>query len=292
MTGHPTFTPDQREEALDFFVDQNYVVVSDALPAENIDVMRAFVDRSEHEIPGEWGPDKLGCRSHAQILVYHPELDEHVRPAVAWGLVDEIMGPDTRFAQFDFRDLWEGATRGQAMRWHKDRQYAPRSQGADGVPGYGVPGASRYNVDPNTRFDCTYVCAIHYLFDVGEEQPCFCVVPNSHRHDSFDVAVEKMGDAFSVVPIRGPAGTVVLYNIGIQHTRMSGEGRRLTQHNYFSRVQSDPLTNWVMLPQRLTEHKDDEVRAFYSQWSDATKAFAAAGYADAYYEANVLDKPT
>jgi hypothetical protein len=272
---HATFTPDQKEAALEFFVDQNYVVVTDALPAENIDVLRAFVDRSESEIPGEWGPDKLGCRSHAQILVYHPELDEHVRPAVAWDLVDEILGPDTRFAQFDFRDLWDGATEGQAMRWHKDRAYAPRAED-----------------DPGTGYDCTYVCAIHYLYDVGEDQPCFGVVPNSQHHANFAEAQEKMGDAFQVIPIRGPAGTVVLYNIGIQHTRMAGVGRRLTQHNYFSRAQSTPLTNWVMLPKRLTEHADAETRTFYSQWTDATKAFAEAGYSDEYYKTNVLDKPT
>ena len=292
MAAHPTFTPDQKAEALDFFADQNYVVVSDALSAANMEVMRAFVDRSESEIPGEWGPDKLGCRSHAQILVYHPELDEHVRPAVAWELVDAIMGPDTRFAQFDFRDLWEGATAGQSLRWHKDRQYAPRIQGDSSPPGYVDPATPYTDSDPNTRYDCTYVCAIHYLFDVGERQPCFCLVPNSHPYESLDDAEEKMGDAFSIVPIRGQAGTVVLYNIAIQHTRMPGEGRRLTQHNYFSREQSDPLTNWVMLPQRLAEHGDEEVRTFYSQWTDATRAFAEAGYSDAYYKANVLDKPT
>ena len=105
MADHPIFAPDKKDEALGFFVDQNYVVVADALPPENIDVLRDFVDRSEREIPLEWGPDKHNCRSHTQILVRHPELDEHVRPAIAWELVDGIMGPETRFAQFDFRDL-------------------------------------------------------------------------------------------------------------------------------------------------------------------------------------------
>lgn len=158
------------------------------------------------------------------------------------------MGPDTRFAQFDFRDLWEGATAGQQLSWNKDRPYMPRAED-----------------DSSTRYDCTYVCAIHYLFDVGEDQPCFGVVPNSQRYQSFDEAQEKMGDAFQTIPIRGPAGSVVLYNIGIQHTRMPGVGRRLTQHNYFSRAQSVPLTRWVMLPKRLTEHPDAGVRTFYSQ---------------------------
>ena len=201
------------------------------------------------------------------------------------------MGPETRFAQFDFRDLWEGVTEGQPMRWHKDRKNVPRARGDSRTPVYG-DASGRNEADSNTRYDCTYVCAIHYLFDVGEDQPCFCLAPNSQHYDSIEEAEEKMGDAFRIIPIRGPAGTVVLYNIAIQHSRMPGKGRRLTQHNYFSREQSDSLTNWVMLPKRLAEHADDEVRTFYSQWTDATKAFAAAGYSDGYYKTNVLDKPT
>ena len=47
-----------------------------------------------------------------------------------------------------------------------------------------------------------------------------------------------------------------------------------------------------MLPRRLAEHSDPEVRTFYSQWTDATRAFAAAGYSDEHYDATVMDKPT
>jgi hypothetical protein len=32
MAKHATFTPDQKEAALEYFVDQNYVVVAAALP--------------------------------------------------------------------------------------------------------------------------------------------------------------------------------------------------------------------------------------------------------------------
>jgi len=47
-----------------------------------------------------------------------------------------------------------------------------------------------------------------------------------------------------------------------------------------------------MLPKRLAEHADAEVRTFYSQRTDATRAFAEAGYCDEYYEAEVMAKPT
>ncbi|MEE2659295.1 MAG: phytanoyl-CoA dioxygenase family protein [Candidatus Latescibacterota bacterium] len=275
MPEHPTFTPDQREQALAFFRNHHYVVVSDALLSHNMQVLRDFVDHSEKEIASEWGPDRLGCRSHAQILVRHAELDEHVRPTVAWELVDEIMGPDTRFAQFDFRDLWPDSPSEGPMRWHKDRQHI-----------------SRAGEDPNPHYNCTYVCAIHYLTDVQADSPCFGLVSNSHEYASLDEAREQMGDDFSIIPIRGPAGTLVLYNIAILHSRIDGVGRRLTQHNYFSRGQSAPLTNWVMVPQRLTEHNDPEVRAFFGQWSDATRAFAESGYSDQYYVDHVMEKLT
>ena len=47
-----------------------------------------------------------------------------------------------------------------------------------------------------------------------------------------------------------------------------------TFHHYYSRAASQPLTNWVLLPQRLAEHSDSEQRTFYSQWSAATQAYA------------------
>ncbi len=51
------------------------------------------------------------------------------------------------------RDLWNGVTAGSPCAWHGDRPFAARA------------------VDDHLRYG-SYVCAIHYLTDVGEEQPC------------------------------------------------------------------------------------------------------------------------
>ena len=72
MADHPTFTPDQTGAILDFFRGQGYAVISDALQADEIALLNDFVDRSQGEMPGEWGPDARGCLSHGQILVNHP----------------------------------------------------------------------------------------------------------------------------------------------------------------------------------------------------------------------------
>ena len=280
MGEHPIFAPDQQSEFLDFFAQNNYGVVSDSLQKEDIQFLNEFVDRSQQEIPVEWGIGKKEVYSHGQILVHHPELDPYIQSPVTFPLVKAILGPQVRFAQFDFRDVPQGS--GFApMRYHKDRNYYP-PEGAN-------PRTGRFA-------ETSYVCAIIYLSDVDEDTPSFCVVPNSYprEYETVDLVREKMGDAYCEVPIRGPAGTAVLYNINIYHTRLPGRtdrGRR-TQHCYFSCATSPALTNWVLLPRRLAEHPDPEQRRYFRQWPEAARAFAAAGYSLDFYKAHVMEKPT
>ena len=272
----PIFAPDNKEDILAFFQQYKYAVVADALPANDIRILNAFVDRSKGEIPREWGPDRLGVFSHGQILVHYPELDRFIQPEISYDLVRTIMAPQPRFAQFDFRDVPAGKGDGE-MHFHRDRPYQPTTE-----------------TEPERPYECTYVCAIHYLSDVGASDPCFCVVPNSGPYETLDEARVQLGPDYEEVPIRGPAGTLVLYDIAIFHTRLPGQRARArrTLHHYYSRAASQPLTNWVLLPQRLAEHPDPEQRTFYSQWSAATQAYAEAGFSAEYYEEHVLEKLT
>ena len=81
------------------------------------------------------------------------------------------------------------------------------------------------------------------------------------------------------------AGTAVLYNIAIYHTRKLGprDAGRRTLHQYFSRHGNPPLTSWALAPKRLAEHADQEVRAFYSQWTEKMRAYAAADFSEDFY---------
>lgn len=277
MPDHPIFSPDQLSEILDFFRNNNYVVLSDTLNAEELNYLNAFIDRSQDEIPEEWHISQKEVYSHAQLLINYPELDPYVRPRAVFPVVDAIMAPDIRFAQFDFRHSPDQFAKNDTMRFHRDRTVVRAK-------------------DPNNPndFECAYVCSIQYLTDVNENTPSFCVVPNSHPYETIDEAREKMGDAYREILIHGPAGTAVIYHISIYHRRYPGlqNRQRRTQHNYYSRTASPPLTNWVILPQRLAEHPDPDLRTYYSQWSDATKAYIEAGYSQRFYEDNVMDKPT
>ena len=276
MADHPTFTPDQTGAILDFFRGQGYAVISDALQADEIALLNDFVDRSQGEMPGEWGPDARGCLSHGQILVNHPELDPFVQYATTFPLIDAIMAPGARFAQFDFRDIPAG--KGDiGMKFHKDGlNYQPERAPTTGPYG------------------CKYLCAIYHLSDVDASTPKFCVVPQSSPYATLEEAQQQQGDDYREVPIIGPAGTVVLYGIELFHTRLPGErdkGRR-THHNYFSSKGNPALTSWVLVPERLGAHPDPALRAYFSAWPESTQAFADAGYSREFYDNHVVGKPT
>jgi hypothetical protein len=246
------------------------------LAVDEIAFLNDFVDRSKIEIPDEWGPDKRGCYSHGQVLVNHPELDRYVQYQTTFPLIDEIMGPGARFAQYDFRDIPPG-NGDSAMDYHKDDlNYKPPQPPEVGPYG------------------CKYLCAIYHLSDVDASTPRFCVVPKSGPYASIEEAQQQLGEAYREVPITGPAGTAVLYDISIFHRRLAGEkdkGRR-TQHNYFSSQGNPPLTSWVLIPERLAEHPEPGLCEYFSAWPEVTQTFADQGYAAEFYREHVVGKPT
>ena len=75
MPGHPLFAADQREAALDFFAEQNYTVIADALTPYDVGTLLEFMDRSQAERPVEWNVSKGNVLPKKEILGYGPELD-------------------------------------------------------------------------------------------------------------------------------------------------------------------------------------------------------------------------
>ena len=55
MAQSPIFAPDSKEDILVFFQQYKYVVVADALPADDIRTLNAFVDRSKAGNPPRMG---------------------------------------------------------------------------------------------------------------------------------------------------------------------------------------------------------------------------------------------
>lgn len=276
-------------DAVSYFETHGFVVVKEALASAELETLNAFFDHSQQAHPDQWG---LGARRKphhrnqglilSQPLLDHPELDHWLRHPGVFPLIEAALGGTdaVRWSEFNFRETPANAGQGQ-MNFHHDAVMADRLIRAPYGP-------------------CDWVCSIHYLTDVNDETPSFCVVPGSQRFETLRDAYETLGDAYSETPIYGPAGTAVIYDTAIYHTRLDGNGEasRRTWHQYYARggftqsalpqtnryirPPSPPLTDWNLIPKRLAEHTDPGLRLFFSHWNTAQGEWVARNYDPAF----------
>ncbi len=281
----PTFDPQDETAAAAFFEVNGFVVLRACLTPGELEHLNAFCDRTQRERADAWG---LGARRRphhrnqglifSQPLLDYPELDRYTRHERSFPVVAAVLGgvEHVRFAEFNFRETPAGAGLGR-MNFHHD---AVREDRLVRIP----------------YMPCDWLCAIHYLTDVDERAPAFCVVPRSNRFATLRDAWQALGDGYREVPIRGPAGTCVLYDTALYHTRLDGDGRagRRTWHQYYARggwlrsalpdsaryvrSPSPPLTDWNLFPERLALHADPQIRRYFSHWNTAQGEWVASGF--------------
>ena len=281
----PAFLPGEEDAAYAFFAENGFVVLSGCLSSDELAHLNEFCDRTQRELPERWGLGEKRKPHHrnqglifSQPLLDHPELDPYTRHPASFPLVVKILGGQdrVRFSEFNFRETPENAGSG-AMNFHHDAALQDRFLREPYLP-------------------CDYVCAIHYLTDVGPDSPAFCVVPGSARFETLAAAFEELGSDYREVPLRGPAGTCILYDIATYHARLDGDGRqrRRTWHQYYARggwlksslpttdryvrPPSPALTDWNLFPERLALHPDPEIRLFFSHWNTAQCEWVASGF--------------
>ena len=272
-------------EACKHFAEFGYVVLRECLSTEEVSVLNTFIDETQKERPGSWGLGEKRKPHHrnqgliySQPLLDHPQLDPFTQHPISYPLVAELLGGEehVRFSEFNLRETPEGAGHG-AMNFHHDAVSEDRLIRKPYMP-------------------CDWLCAIHYLTDVEEDTPAFCVVPGSNAFETLNEAYESLGDDYREVPIRGPAGTCVLYDTATFHTRLDGDGEKLrrTWHQYYARggwirsslpttnryvrSPSPVLTDWNLFPERLAMHADKKKRLFFSHWNTAQGEWVASGF--------------
>ena len=280
----PVFDPGSAiEAASSFFTANGYVVLSDCLDQVELDQLNEFYDRTQAERPHAWGLRNDRKPHHqqqglifSQPLLDYPELDPYTQHRRSFPVVASIFGGEkhVRFSEFNFREAPENAGIG-AMNFHHD-----------------AVSADRFTRNP--YMPCDWLCAIHYLTDVEPGTPAFCVVPKSNTYNTLKDAFQGLGETYLEVPIYGAAGTCVLYDTAIFHTRLDGDGvrSRRTWHQYYARGGWLPtntryvrpptpvLTNWNLFPERLALHPDPKTRLFFSHWNTAQCEWVASGFAD------------
>ena len=280
----PVFDPGSAIEAANnFFTTNGYVVLSACLDQVELDQLNEFYDRTQEERPHTWGLRNDRKPHHqqqglifSQPLLDYPELDPYTQHRRSFPVVASIFGGEkhVRFSEFNFREAPENAGIG-AMNFHHD-----------------AVSADRFTRNP--YMPCDWLCAIHYLTDVEPGTPAFCVVPKSNTYNTLKDAFQGLGETYLEVPIYGAAGTCVLYDTAIFHTRLDGDGvrSRRTWHQYYARGGWLPtntryvrpptpvLTNWNLFPERLALHPDPKTRLFFSHWNTAQCEWVASGFAD------------
>ena len=282
----PAFDPGrQGEAAAAFFESHGYVVLSDCLSPGELAFLNTFCDRTQAQMPEVWGLGERRKPHHrnqgliySQPLLDHPELDPYVRHPRSFPVVARLLGGEerVRFAEFNLRETPQGAGAG-AMNFHHDMVREDRLTRTPYMP-------------------CDWLCAIHYLSDVIPGAPCFCVVPDSFRYASLKEAYVGLGEGYREVPLYGQAGTCILYDTAIFHTRLDGDGDRMrrTWHQYYARggwlrsalpttdryirPPASVLTDWNLFPERLARSDDAATRLFFSHWNTAMGEWAAGGF--------------
>lgn len=106
-----------------------------------------------------------------------------------------------------------------------------------------------------------------------------------------------LGGAYREQPIYGRAGTCILVDTAIFHTRLDGDGRagRRLMHHVYARGgwlqlggggrwrAPSPVNNpHNLFPERLAAHPDPEQRVMFSLWSASMCEWAAGGFDPAY----------
>ena len=276
----------QPQLAAEHFEQWGYVALGGALGTQEIEALNQFFEDSQRQRPDLWGLGEKRKPHHrnqglilSQPLLDFPELDQYLQHPGSFPLIASLLGgiEHVRWSEFNFRETPLNAGLG-TMNFHHDAVLPDRHLRSPYLP-------------------CDYLCSIHYLTPVTDLSPAFCVVPGSHRFESLREAYEALGTDYTEQPIRGQAGTCILYDTALFHTRLDGNGRegRRTWHQYharggflrsslpttsrYIRAPSPSLTDWNLIPQRLIEHPDPTLRRYFSHWNSAQGEWAASGYA-------------
>ena len=237
------------KELLEFYQENDYVVVPDALSADEVCTVNEIIDRDLVENPAMWFEREDGhYQLNVHLLITHPEIDFTMRPPRLLPLLGAIMGPDLCAEEHSVRIRCPNPEGPTDCRWHRDASHLA-------------------NENPHHT---PYISVVFYLSDVDHTTHTFSVLPGS-GHSS-----DQPLDAYDLTKadhITGTAGTAVLFNAIMFHAgnvrRTSSERR--TIHLYCGRTTDRYLSNYTIFPRRLSERKDEATRKYYSRPNPITK---------------------
>ena len=238
------------KEQLEFFKENGYLVVPDALSVDEVHTINTVIDRELVENKVMWFERENGhYQLNVHILLAHPEFDVTMRPPRLLPLMDAIMGPDLCAEEHSVRIRHPNPDGDTWCHWHRD--------------------ATGRNAE--VPHDTPYLSIVFYLSNVDDTTHSFSVIPGTAPPkellplESYDLATAHH--------IAGNAGTAIFFNTALFHAgnvRQTSSERR-TIHIYCGRTTDRYLSNYTIFPHRLWEGHDEATRKYYSRPNPITK---------------------
>jgi ectoine hydroxylase-related dioxygenase (phytanoyl-CoA dioxygenase family) len=230
------------QERLDFYQENGYVVVPDALSAQEVRTANEAIDRDLLENKPLWMNRGNGRLQSVHALLARPDLDLTARPPRLLPLMEAILGRDLCAEEHSVMIRAPNPDGPTECHWHRDATHLP-----------GQP--------YNTR----YLSAVLYLTDVTDATHTFSVLPRTSQAPELPALAAC--DLSEARHLTGPAGTAILFNTALLHAgnvRQTPSERR-TVHLYCGRSTDASLSNHTIFPRRLWHGKDEATRRYYSR---------------------------
>lgn len=235
---------------LDFFKQNGYLVVPDALSAAEVRTINNAIDRDLAENPVMWiDRGEMGRRQNTHALLACPELDITMRPPKLLPLMNEIMGEHLCAEEHSVMLRAPNTDGDTKCRWHRD--------------------AHRDNAEP--PYYTRYLSVVFYLTNVDDTTHTFSILPGTAQ--STELSPLEAYDLSTAQHLVGPAGTAILFNAFTFHAgnvRHTASERR-TVHIYCGRTTAPYLSNHTIFPRRLWEGKDEATQHYYSRPNPITQ---------------------
>ena len=240
-----------RQADYEFFKSNGYISLGKILSDVEVKQFIDIYDRDRAEVGHHWYQVGAHQTLNCDALVTSPEFDDIIRHPEVMVPLRTLMGNEPCFSEICIRHM--APYDGELHRgWHRD-------------------GLKHWLEHP---LRIGFMQLMLYLTDVDEATHCFSISPESMGEAILDT--EPQLQRSGIVDLHGPAGTGILFNIGVLHTATvrPTEKERKTVQVYYGHPYRPYLSEDSLIPVDLwRDHPDPQVRAFYGVLNNKTREY-------------------
>jgi ectoine hydroxylase-related dioxygenase (phytanoyl-CoA dioxygenase family) len=249
-----TMTPDLIQPLAREFHERGFLIIRNALSAEQLKLLNRAVEHDFSQHRKEWVTFDESLMETPDVISRTADFDFTIENPTTLAILRGLFGELITLEEFEIL-IRDPTVKTQDIKsWHRD--------------------ATR---DYDRRLEIEYVSLVYYLTDVSENDHCLSIIPGSHygRVDLKPADVTP-GSEFDII---GPAGTAVIFHGRCIHAGKlkPGSRQRRTLHLYYARSDQPRYSEWTDIPPRLYQKTDSGLPPLlYSKWN-ASAVFEGVG---------------